>query len=224
MGATSSSTASHAPFSDGASSSLGSTLSAEECEELSVLTGLTPSEVVEEHTAFLVHADADRMLRLRGLLTMPWVEHSPVKDRLALSFGLSGGESAISFRQYILSLAKLSPAATEEERVEAAFALYDADGDGRISKDDMLVVLSRSVAFESGGSGHALDPLLFSGGEVAAAARKAGRGPKLHAAVDRAFQECSTHPAKMYISKEDFARVAKQVEGFTHRMNGLREK
>ncbi len=202
-------------------STLGSTLSAEACEELSVLTGLSPAQVVEEHTTFLAHADLDGRLRLRGFLHMPWVEHSPVKERLALSFGLTGGDSAVAFRPYLLALARLSPAATEEERAAAAFALYDADGDGRISREDLLVVLSRSASFEAGGSGHALDPLLFSGGEVAAEARKAGRSTKLVAAVDRAFAECSTHPGKLYISKEDFARVARQVEGFQHRMNAL---
>lgn len=206
-------------------STFGTTLSTEQLEELRVLTGLLPSSIIALYLEFTAYADADNgtTLSLSGFYRLPYVRYMPLKEQLAVLYGYDTTDKTLTFYSYLLCTAQFTSAAPRETRLNAMFRLYDADGDGRISKDDMLYVLAKSVSFE--GSSHSLmvDPLMVSGGLVANIARRARRETKLHAVVDRVFTEISSHPEKLYISRDDFYSVSRQVEGFDHRCCILEE-
>lgn len=203
-----------------------SRLSAEDVEEFTILTGLAQSTIVEIYLEFSDFADVvkdgdgdegDEGLSLEAFYKLPFVANMPLKEQLAVLVGYATVDSRLNFRDYVLAVGQFSSAASRDMRISTLFRLYDADADGKISRDDLLFVLSKCVMFEGGGSGHAVDPLMISGGELAAAARRSGRDDKLEAVVDRVFQEASTHPQRLFITKEDFAKVCGQVEGFDFR-------
>ena len=51
----------------------------------------------------------------------------------------------ISFVEFIEGLAKLSTGGSEEEKIKFCFEIYDNDGDGKISADDLSNVLRMMV-------------------------------------------------------------------------------
>ena len=197
----------------------GTSLNSEQLEELRVLTGLLPTSIIYLYIDFITYADSDNgtTLSLNGFYRLPFVHYMPLKEQLAVLYGYDTTEKTLTFFQFILATSQFTSAAPRDIRLNGIFRLYDADGDGRISKDDMLYVLSKSVSFE--GSNHTLmvDPLMVSGGLVANIARRAKRETKLHAVVDRVFTEISSHPEKLYISKDDFFNISRQIEGYDHR-------
>jgi hypothetical protein len=214
----------------------GTRLTAEELEELRVLSGLRPPAIVSLYLEYATVADADLAaarrgegppggppaagadgLSLAGFYRLRFVAHCPLREQLAVLYGYATTGTVLSFREFLLASATFSPAAPRDARAAALFRLYDADGDGRISRDDLLFVLSKTVSFEAGGSGHVLDPLMMSGGAVAGAARKAPRSTKLTAVADRVLAEASSAPDKSYLTRDDFVRVSRQVDAFDHR-------
>lgn len=54
-------------------------------------------------------------------------------------------DGKISLVEFIEGLAKLSTGGTEEEKLQFCFEIYDNDGDGRISSDDLTKVLKMMV-------------------------------------------------------------------------------
>ena len=51
----------------------------------------------------------------------------------------------ISFVEFIEGLAKLSTGGTKEDKIKFCFEIYDNDGDGKISSEDLSRVLKMMV-------------------------------------------------------------------------------
>ena len=51
----------------------------------------------------------------------------------------------ITFVEFIEGMAKLSSGGTEEDKLKFCFQIYDNDGDGKISQDDLQKVLKMMV-------------------------------------------------------------------------------
>ncbi|KAL4457899.1 hypothetical protein ABPG75_012764 [Micractinium tetrahymenae] len=68
-------------------------------------------------------------------LSIPELSINPLAKRLAYLF------ESINFREFVGLLAPLSRAASREDKLRCMFSVYDVDGDGAISEEDMEIVL-----------------------------------------------------------------------------------
>lgn len=75
---------------------------------------------------------------------IPALAQNPLVRRVMLTFDKSKN-GKISFVEFIEGLAKLSTGGTEEEKLRFCFQIYDNDGDGLISADDLSRVLRMMV-------------------------------------------------------------------------------
>ncbi len=70
---------------------------------------------------------------------------SPSKKLKEEAAPILPGPNELSLPEVITMLSALSPRATKEVKQELAFATYDVDGDGFISKDDLFYVIRRVI-------------------------------------------------------------------------------
>ncbi|KAL4424997.1 hypothetical protein ABPG77_002882 [Micractinium sp. CCAP 211/92] len=68
-------------------------------------------------------------------LSIPELSINPLAKRLAYLF------ESINFREFVGLLAPFSRAASRDDKLRAMFSVYDVDGDGAISEEDMEIVL-----------------------------------------------------------------------------------
>ncbi|MEW5304141.1 MAG: hypothetical protein WDW38_003502 [Sanguina aurantia] len=68
-------------------------------------------------------------------LTIPELSINPIAPRLVRLF------DSINFRDFVKMLASFSPRAKREAKLKVMFEVYDIDGDGIITRDDMTVML-----------------------------------------------------------------------------------
>jgi serine/threonine-protein phosphatase 2B regulatory subunit len=68
-------------------------------------------------------------------LAIPELSINPLARRLERLF------ECVNFREFVGFLAAFSARATKEDRVKLIFAVFDADGDGRVGRDDLDLVL-----------------------------------------------------------------------------------
>lgn len=69
----------------------------------------------------------------------------PFGHRIEQWFGFDGALREITFVQFCKSIAVLTEYAPKLEKLKFAFFLYDQNGDGVISRQDLMDVLDRSV-------------------------------------------------------------------------------
>lgn len=58
-------------------------------------------------------------------------------------------DECISFKEYISNLILMSPMASYDEKLKFSFNIYDKDGDGYISQDDLKIVII-AIMMENG--------------------------------------------------------------------------
>lgn len=68
-------------------------------------------------------------------LAIPELSINPLAKRLAYMF------ESINFKELVGILATMRPAASREDKLRTMFHVYDVDGDGAISEEDMEIVL-----------------------------------------------------------------------------------
>lgn len=72
-------------------------------------------------------------------LSIPELSINPLAKRLAFFY------DGINFREFVKMLAPYSPKATREDKLKHLFAIWDIDGDGVISKEDMELIVRQSA-------------------------------------------------------------------------------
>ena len=76
---------------------------------------------------------------------IPELSMSPLAQRVIALFTAADGTDAITFLRFVQTLNKLHPNGHDEERLDVIFEVLDVDGDGIISRDDLLQILTMLV-------------------------------------------------------------------------------
>lgn len=105
-------------------------------------------------------------------LAIPELSINPVAQRLVRLF------ECCNFKDFAKLLAALSPRATRDDKLAYMFMVYDIDGDGAISRDDMGIMLKQLA-----GSSLSEDDLQDI---ISRVLRDAGNGERLDLAAFRA--------------------------------------
>jgi len=72
------------------------------------------------------------------LLSIPELSINPLSKRLAYFY------DGINFREFVKMLAPYSAKATQDDKTRHVFAIWDVDGDGVVSKEDMELIVRQA--------------------------------------------------------------------------------
>lgn len=126
----------------------------EEIDEIQKETGFSSNQIIRLFTRFTsLDKEQNGFLSRDSFLRIPELAINPLADRIVDSFFETGHEK-VNFRQFMKTLAVFRPTTskTPESAVNSrckklgyVFSLYDSDNDGKISKKDLLDILSLMV-------------------------------------------------------------------------------
>lgn len=74
-------------------------------------------------------------LTAEEFLGIPELSINPIASRIVRTL------ESLNFKEFVKLLAPFSPNASREEKIAFMFLVYDTDGDGIISRDDMQIML-----------------------------------------------------------------------------------
>lgn len=116
-------------------------LTQEELEDLKIGSCFTRPEIQRLYNRFrAVDDDDDKTLSLEEFMNFPEFRLNPLAYRLKEILDPNGSGS-ITFKRFVNIMSAFSPSAPDSRKFELAFQLYDADHDGKISKEDLTSTL-----------------------------------------------------------------------------------
>lgn len=117
-----------------------SALLSEEIEEITRETKLSQTEVKRLYKRFQkLDRTQSGTLDANQLLMVPELAMNPLHPRLLSLF------ENVNFRQFVGNISALSAGSDAERKIDFAFRVYDVDGDGLISCEDLEQVLRMLV-------------------------------------------------------------------------------
>ncbi|CAI2382325.1 unnamed protein product [Moneuplotes crassus] len=120
-------------------------LEAQEVAELSKETKFTSKEVKRIHKRFgQLDVHGRGYITIHDLATLPDVDKNPLGDRICRVLA-EEGKNSISFKEFIKALAVFNDKDNDEEKLKFLFKVYDIDGDGYVTKDELFVILKSLV-------------------------------------------------------------------------------
>ncbi|CAN9510835.1 unnamed protein product [Ophioblennius macclurei] len=143
------------------SSSSSSVHAIPEGEELLKETGFSAAHLLRLHKRFQFLDKDDRgELRLDDLEAVSELALNPIGDRIIEAF-FSPGKRSVDFPSFVRVLAHFRPgdlkksrdggqpdASSPNGKLRFAFQMYDQDGDGKISRDELMQVLSAMMGLQ----------------------------------------------------------------------------
>ncbi|KAL6042124.1 Calcineurin subunit B type 1 [Balamuthia mandrillaris] len=78
-------------------------------------------------------------------LSLPELAMNPLNPRVIALFQQEKGEDKVNFKDFVQVLAVFSPKASRKDKLRLAFKMYDVDGDGFISQQDLYHVVKLMV-------------------------------------------------------------------------------
>ena len=159
----------------------------EQLEEYRMLSGLEPEYICRLRDYFTDEVGSeDGVMTEEMFLEIPFVELNPLRDRLALCFGYEHhpdhSVTEMDFEMFLQGVALFNSHGKREEKLKVAFKMHDFDGDGQISKSDLMLYLER-VAEDRVEEVDKID------------------------VIDEVFRESSSDSKGQFLSFQDFSRV-----------------
>ncbi len=117
-----------------------SALLSEEIEEIARQSNLSQPEIKRLYKRFQkLDRNQSGTLEADELMMIPELAMNPLVPRIVAVF------DAVNFRQFVNNLGVFGPNGTTEAKVDFAFRIYDVDGDGFVSENDLATVLKMMV-------------------------------------------------------------------------------
>jgi Ca2+-binding EF-hand superfamily protein len=127
--------------------------------------------------------------QLRSISSHPQISINPLRDRIAECFEFKQHEDlSISFQDFMVQLASFNGMGRTEQKLKLAFRLQDFDGDGKISKKDLVRYLQ------------------------AVSATSEGTTIDYETVASEILKEASTDEDQRFITYENFQRVVAPTE------------
>ena len=150
-------------------------------EEYRMITGFEPIDIARHRNFFLQQTNGHSKMDKATFLSIDCIAINPLKDRIAHLFGYDTKPS-LDFVDFLTAAANFNAPGRKDVKIRTAFRIQDMDGDGVISRPDLLLYL-RIITKES-----LLD---FEYNEL----------------VSKVVAETSSDPESETISLQDFQRV-----------------
>ncbi|XKL66529.1 hypothetical protein PGB90_009949 [Kerria lacca] len=127
----------------------------EEIAQIQDETGFTPNQIERLYSRFtsLDRGDCGTLSR-EDFLRIPELAINPLGERIVNAFFEDiSSTDRVNFRQFMQVLARFRPIQknrdnllnSREQKLQFAFKMYDLDGDGKISKDELFAILHMMV-------------------------------------------------------------------------------
>merc|ERR1712123_76180 len=132
-------------------------LQPEEIEAITEETGFTQQQIERLYTRFSsLDKQSHGFLSREDFLRIPELAINPLGDRIVHAFfyeSKNGDDDKVDFKDFVRVLAHFRPIKktkenkvnTRMEKLHFAFRMYDLDGDDKISKQELLAVLTMMV-------------------------------------------------------------------------------
>ena len=152
-------------------------------EEYKMLCGFEGTEIYRLRKKYYEYSNGQEHLTADEFLAIEWVEANPLKDRLRCIFGFDAADK-IDFRTFLETVSAFNCTAfgRREMKIRIAFRMQDMDGDGVISKSDLVSYLERTTAMDL-------------------------PAEDISAVADNVLRECSSDAKYDKITYADFQRV-----------------
>lgn len=118
-------------------------------------TGFTPGQIDRLHTRFRkLDVGNNGYLQRQDLLRIPELAINPLGDRIIHAFFFDNEDDKLEFKDFVNVLSYFRPVSkktwknlknTKKDKLMFSFRMYDLDGDGSISVDELLAVLTMMV-------------------------------------------------------------------------------
>merc|ERR1712086_1055999 len=124
-----------------------------EIEEITAETGFTQQQIERLYARFSsLDKQSHGYLTREDFLRIPELAINPLGDRIVHAFfyeSRNTDEEKVDFKDFVRVVAHFRPVKnklnTRMEKLHFAFRMYDLDGDDRISKEELLAVLTMMV-------------------------------------------------------------------------------
>jgi len=133
-------------------------LQAEDITAIQTETGFTPNQIERLYSRFSsLDKQSKGYLNREDFLRIPELAINPLGDRIVHAFfheSKNGDDDKVDFKDFVRVLAHFRPIKknieknklnTRMEKLHFAFRMYDLDGDDKISKEELLAVLTMMV-------------------------------------------------------------------------------
>jgi len=124
---------------------MGNNQSGEEVPKVEEFPSLTSDEVKRLRKRFLkLDSDSSGKLSLQELLSLPELRNNPLVRRVTDVFD-KDGSGDVDFMEFLQGLSTFGSNVDNTEKLRFAFQIYDIDGDGFISREELFTVLQMMV-------------------------------------------------------------------------------